>query len=152
MTEQPKKRRWWLWLLIGAGVFLGLVIIASIAGDPEDISAPAPVATAAPPPRISAEQLYDERETNATRFDQTYKDKWVTVTGIVGEIDDGDVRLVTDAASYELFDALLLEYIALQDLPVETQASINKGQEFTATCKMGAYILGTMFLEECRVP
>ena len=79
-----------------------------------------------------------------------YKDKWMIVSGIVGEIDNGEVRLVVDQESYDLLDGLFFEYVALKDLPQSAQASANKGQTFTATCKVGNFILGTMYLEDCK--
>ena len=69
----------------------------------------------------------------------------------MGAVESGDVRLVTDLESYRLLGGLFLDYIALQDLSREEQARANKGQEFTATCKVGNYILGTMFLDDCRI-
>ena len=108
-----------------------------------------PEPTTPPPPSITAEKLYAEREANATRFDHFYKGQWVTVTGLVGEIDGGQVRLVTDMESYRLLD-LMFNYIALEDLSKEVQISVDKGQSITATCKVGNYILGTMFLEDCE--
>lgn len=113
---------------------------------------PEPTTTPTPPPSVMAVELYQERENNATRFDLTYKDKWVTVTGTVGEVEDGDIRLVVDEESFRVLGSIFIEYIALQDLPKEVQASADKGQQFTATCKVGNYILGTMYLEDCSVP
>ena len=109
-----------------------------------------PKATPTPPPSITAERLYQEREDNATRFDVEYKDKWVTVTGTVGEIEGGEIRLVVDEESYRVLGSIFIEYIALEDLPQEVQVSANRGQKFTATCKVGSYILGSMNLEDCR--
>ena len=97
MTEQPKKRRWWPWLLIGAGVFLGLVIIASIAGDPEDISEPAPVAVPTPALPLTAfgpgtylvgrdiaPGLY-RGEAGSDFMDSCY---WARLAGLSGDLDD----------------------------------------------------------------
>ena len=148
------------------GVVVGLVIIGIIVSSARDEGEPpspttalesvqqpvatfVPEPTTPPPPSITAEKLYAEREANATRFDQTYKGQWVTVTGLVGEIDGGQVRLVTDMESYRLLD-LMFNYIALKDLQKEVQISVDKGQSITATCKVGNYILGTMFLEDCE--
>ena len=113
---------------------------------------PEPTTTPMPPPSVTAVMLYQERKDNATRFDLTYKGKWVSITGMVGQVEDGDVRLVVDEEAYRLLGGIFIEYIALQDLPVEVQASVDKGQQFTATCKVGNYILGTMILEDCSIP
>ena len=99
---------------------------------------------------INAETLYQEREDNASRYDLNYQGKWVTITGVVGEIDNGEVRLVVDMNSYQLLGGLFLDYIALNDLTQEEQARAEKGQEFTATCRIGDYVLGTINLRECQ--
>ena len=115
----------------------------------------APTATEAPATKteadteVTAVALYQEREANATRFDDNRKGTRVTVTGTVGEIEDGDVRLVVDEEEWELFEALFLNYIALQDLPRERQVAANKGESFTATCVVDDYVFGTMYLKEC---
>ena len=149
------------------GVIVGFVVlgvIGAIVGEGEDPAKPAgsvqstrqPVATAAPeptvppPPSITAEKLYAEREANAARFDQNYKGKWVTITGRIGEVDGGEVRLVTDPESYRILGQLMLNYVALNDLPTEVQVSLNKDDEFTAVCRVGNYIMGTMQLNKCQ--
>ena len=135
----------------GAGLLLLIIIIAAVSGgggngDDEETTSVPPT----PPPAITAERLYQEREDNATRFDDTYKGNWVRVTGIVGEVDGGEVRLVVDMESYEILEGLFLDYVALEDLPRDAQARANKGETFTATCKVGSFILGSMNLEDCR--
>ena len=158
MTKRKK-------ILIGAGVVLGLLIVIGILSpDEEDPAAPAsapriaavqptptsrPTATPVPAPSVTAVDLYQERKDNATRFDLQRKDKWVSITGMVGQVEDGDIRLVVDEDAYRLLGSLFIEYIALQDLPDAVQASVDKGQQFTATCKVGNFILGTMFLKDC---
>ena len=119
---------------------------------PAPTATPTEVPTPTPdlPPFISAERLYQEREANASRYDLNYQGKWITITGLVGEIDGGEVRLVVDLDSYHALGGLFLNYIALHDLPVEEQARAEKEQEFTATCRVGNYILGTINLRECQ--
>ena len=73
----------------------------------------------------------------------------MTITGMVGEVEDGDIRLVVDEESYRLLGSIFIEYIALQDLSKEVQAAAEKGQQFTATCIVGNYVLGTMQLKKC---
>lgn len=128
-------------LLVCTAVCLGLLWSACSDSDP------GPEAT---PIAISAEALYQEREDNASRYDLNYNGKWVRITGLVGEIDGGEVRLVVDRESYNVLGQLLLDYIALNDLSQEEQARAEKGQQFTATCKVGNYILGTINLDNCR--
>ncbi len=155
-------------ILIGAGVVFGLLVLIAVFGSGEEDSEPPvaakvtvteviaptaqpePTATPIPPPTVTAVELYQARKDNATRFDLNYQDKWVTITGMVGQVEDGDVRLVVDEDSYRVLGSIFIEYIALQDLSKEVQAGANKGQTFTAICKVGNYILGTMHLKECR--
>ena len=93
---------------------------------------------------ITPRMLVEEREANATRYDLTYKDKWVAVSGSIVEIDDGELRLRPGISSS--FDR-----IALHDLPAEVQAAVDKNQDITAVCKVGDYRFGTHNLRECRV-
>ena len=118
---------------------LGLLLSACAEPEPEST----PVA-------IGAEELYQEREDNASRYALNYGGKWVRITGLVGEIEDGEVRLVVDRESYDVLGGLFLEYVALNDLSTEAQASAENGQQFTATCKVGNYIFGTINLDNCR--
>ncbi len=149
------------WFLISTLLGLMLLIAACSSADtavqpasPTETLAPTATDVAAPtpdlPPSISAERLYQEREANASRYDLNYQGKLITITGLVGEIDGGEVRLVVDLDSYRTLGGLFLEYIALHDLPVEEQARAEKDQEFTATCRVGNYILGTINLRECQ--
>ena len=140
-------------MLIGIVAFVVIMmIIGAIIGGEEDggSTRQGPDPTPIPPPSITAIQLYEEREANATRFDLNYKGTWVRVTGTVGRIDSGEVHLVVDMESYRVLGEIFLEYIALHDLPKEDQARANRGQDFTATCKVSSYILGTMNLRDCK--
>ena len=110
-----------------------------------------PQPTSAPPPLITAKKLYAEREANATRFDDTYKDKLITITGKVGEIDSSTVKLIVDDDLFEVLDTVGFEYVALNDVARDVQVTLNKGQEITAICKVGSYILGTINLDDCKV-
>ena len=99
-----------------------------------------PTAPATPPPQMSAQALLAEREANATRFDDTFKGKWVTVSGQIEKIDGGKVYLRGDG---------FLSDVVLEDLSADKQIPLNVGEEFSATCKVGNYILGTIFLNSC---
>ncbi len=86
-------------------------------------------------------RILREREANATRFDAERKGKWVTVTGRVDGIDSGTVRLGGDG---------FLSGVWLKGLPDEAQIPLNPGDQFTATCKVGNYVLGTIVMDDCR--
>ena len=90
---------------------------------------------------MSAQALLAEREANATRFDATFKGKWVTVSGQIEKIDGGKVYLRGDG---------FLSDVVLEDLSADKQIPLNVGEEFSATCKVGNYILGTIFLNSCQ--
>ena len=95
------------------------------------------------PIAVTAKILIEEREANATRYDQTYKDKWVTVSGTVDRVEGGEVY-------FRPPDAPGFSDVALHDLPDSVQASVEKNQRFTATCKVKNFVLGTHNLRECR--
>ena len=92
-------------------------------------------------PSLTAHELIAEREANATRFDVERKGKWVRVSGTVDRIENGKVYLLGDG---------FLSDVVLQDLSQETQISLNIGDQFSATCKVGNYILGSIFMEDCQ--
>ena len=129
-----------LWVIVGGVVLVVLIgILAAIFGGDSgsNESAGPPIS----PPQLSAQQLLAEREANATRFDATRKDTWVTVSGQIDNIDGGKVYLRGDG---------FLSNVALEDIPKDEQVPLNVGQEFSATCKVGNYILGTIFLNSCQ--
>lgn len=100
--------------------------------------------------RLTATQLYNEREANATRFDDQYKGKRLIVSGEVVGIDNGMVRLGTEqvyGSSTSLSDFLTVN---LEDLPRGVQASVNKGQYFTASCEVSNYIIGSIMMKDCQ--
>ncbi len=156
---------------VGAGLVV-LIVFAAIFGESEEDAPqsaqstvnhapavvqakptpePEPTAIPIPAPDVTAVALYQERKDNATRFDLQRKGKRVRITGMVGQVEDGDIRLVVDRESYRVLGSIFIEFIALKDLPAEVQASVDKNQQFTATCKVGEYVLGTMNLEDCTV-
>ena len=134
------------------GVFVLLVGCESDENEPEVLggtadtemkSAPtAPPPTEEPMPSVTAQQLHDEREANATRYDAKYKGNWVRISGQVTKIDGGDVFLGADG---------FLNDVRLQDLSQEEQIALDKGDTVTATCRVGNYILGSIFLEGCEL-
>ena len=71
------------------------------------------------------------------------------VSGLIGEIDNGKIQLVVDEESFNLI-GIAVHTVDLNDLPTDVQASANKGERFTATCKVGDYILGSMQLRDCK--
>lgn len=120
---------------LSIGGIVVLVVLLNLACESEVVPTPTPA------PKVTAVQLYQEREDNASRFDLNYKDKYVTVTGAVENIDGGVVSLHVGG---------FFTGVSLNDLTQEEQASANKGEAFTATCKVGNFILGTMRLNDCQ--
>ena len=107
-------------------------------------SSPPPTAT--PIPQVSVNDLFEEREANATRFDDTYKDKWVNVVGKIIDIDNSEVSLEGPGLIFH-------SRAVLQDIKREEQAALNVGQRYSAICKVGSFnslIIDTMYLYSCR--
>ena len=109
-------------------------------GEQEQVSEADPVAT---PISITAQRLYEERETNATRYDDTYKGKIVRVSGTVDRIDGGKVYLQIPGS--------LFGDVALNGIPREDQAPLNPNNQVVAVCTVGEYIIGTISLEKCQI-
>ena len=149
-AEQEKKKPWYKrWWVIAIVVVVGLVVVGSLLPQAEDdpekpsVSEPSPREPEPTPPlTVSAEGLYQEREANATRYDLKYQGKWMQITGVVEVIDGGEVSLVAGGS--------FLSNVDLHDLSRQEQARADKGQEFTALCRVGNYILGTINLRDCR--
>ena len=136
-----------------------VIVISAVASDREQ--GIAPTQSQAPSPSqaveakeeervetVTAQALYDAREENATRFDDRYKGKRVRVRGQIVKIDDGRVTLGVDATGFGI-DEMGLFGVDLNDLPREVQVDVNKGQQFTAVCKVGNYTIGTIHMEDC---
>ena len=127
-----------IWVL----AIIGLLVVAGVVGglltsDGED-QLDQPPASA---PRLTAQELLAEREANATRFDAQRKGQWVRVSGRIERIDEGNVYLRGDG---------FLSNVVLEDLSRETQIPLNTGEDFSAACKVGNYILGSIFMEDCQ--
>ena len=149
--DSKRGKRWVLWTVIGVALFFVCVGVLSTVdesseGTPERQQAKpeAPVTT------ITAQELYDEREVNATRYDAQYLGKTVRVTGQVVKIDGGDVTLGVDATGFGI-DETGLFGVDLGDLSQEEQISLDKGDQVSAVCKVGDYIIGTINMEDCAL-
>ncbi len=101
-----------------------------------------------PVPLYTAQQLYDAREANATRFDYELKDKVIGVRGQVVKIDGGNVTLGVDATGFGM-DTSGLFGVVLKDLSREEQIALNRGDRVMADCKVGDYIIGSIYMEDC---
>ncbi len=101
--------------------------------DAEDVPTPIP---------ITAQRLYEEREQNATRFDDEYKGKIVRVSGVIEKVDDGRVTLRVPGSFGE---------VDLKGIPREDQIPLNPGRSVVAVCKVGDFIFITMNLENCEL-
>lgn len=138
---------------------VGIIVIGITAeSSPDtDSSRQAPenrIATPLPTPivadRVTAEDLYAEREANSERFDRNRKGQLVHVSGYVCSIESGDVNLYSDASSRQL--GFCIGAVSLKDLSDETLLIVNANDWFEAVCEVGDYILGRMFLEDCGTP
>ena len=102
---------------------------------------PLPTFTATPVPRLTTQALLRERETNAVRFDAQRKDKWIEIVGVIESIESGDVHLRGNG---------FLSSVVLKNLSTEELIPLDRGDRFTATCKVGSFVPGSMFLRDCR--
>ncbi len=133
-------------LIVVGAVLGGLLLLIIVAGictasestdDGEQVSEPA-----ATPIAITAQRLYEEREENATRYDDTYKGRLVRVTGNIARIDGGEVSLSISGA---------IGSVALDGIPREDQVLLNPNDQVVAVCTVGEYVLGTINLEKCQL-
>ena len=97
-VEKPKKstKKIVLIALLSIGVALLLIGIfnptkseetASVPASPPIVENPSSV-PASTPIVVDATTFVDEREANATRYDMTYRGKWVTISGPVDKVGD----------------------------------------------------------------
>ena len=119
------------------------------AATPEPMPTAEPTATPKPVESVTAQELYDAREANATRFDDQYKGKTVRVSGQVVKIEGGDVTLGIDLG-YGI-DTYGFVGVQLRDLSKDDQISLDKGQQISAVCEVGNYIIGTMMMKKCKL-
>ncbi len=106
--------------------------------------------TAEPPIRISAIELYAQREANSERYDALFKGKTVHISGVICEIESGEIRLYADEDS-QSFGVCFFD-VRLDDLPTDVLAAPSVGDPFQAICEVDEYILGSIFLKDCSVP
>ena len=141
-------------ILIGVGaVVLVLILLGICVSSPEDSgsSATETVVEAVPSFVITAQELYDEREANATRYDANFKGKLIRVSGQVVVIDGGDVTLGVDPGFGLGLDTTGLSGVDLTGLTQQEQISLDKGDQVSAMCKVGDYILGSIRLRDCKL-
>lgn len=150
--EQKKKRGFFKKLMLGFLALIALIILiqavsgGSDSADTDNASsdttadAPAADAPADPPPAaepaitVSAQELIDLLESNAANAKNTYEDKQVTVTGVVGNIDASGDYFSLDPAP----DSFIITGVQVQtdDQFADQVASFSKGQPVTVTGKI----------------
>ena len=137
------------------------------------ISTPTPTATPAPTPgqvaSLTADDLWNEREANATRYDATYKGHRLGISGVIARIDNSQVYLGANdimaeareeaAALYRAsgigdlgdgaYDPLYEGEVALDGLPDSALLPLNADDEFSATCLVGDFYVTTILLHDC---
>ena len=144
-------------MIIALLILVIMLAVANSDGQTSDAPAPTsapptavpPTATPQPIESVTAQELYDAREANATRFDDQYKGKTVRVSGEVVQIEDGDVTLGIDRG-YGI-DTSGLSGVDLKDLSKEEQISLDKGEQISAVCEVGNYIILTMMMKKCKL-
>jgi hypothetical protein len=145
------KKKWVLWTVIGVALFFVCVGVLSTVGESSEGTPERQQAKpAAPVTTITAQELYDEREANATRYDAQYLGKTVRVTGQVVKIEGGDVTLGVDSTGFGIDESGFFG-VDLRDLSQENQISLDKGDQVSAVCKVGNYVIGTINMEDCAL-
>ncbi len=125
-----------IWTALSIAFVVGFLLTLAPACGGED-----PSETHAPSmPKMTPHQLFEERAANATRFDDTYVGRKIQVEGEVKRIDNSKVYL----------SAGLINEVALEGLPRDVQASLDKSDTFTAVCTVGHKGIRTMTLKDCR--
>lgn len=142
-----KKEKGFGGLLLSLGIISLLIVVAAPsdnASDSGNSTSNASEAKPTPAPSVSYHFLIAEREANATRFDATYKGKYVELNAVVIAIDSGYVRI---AGPHEFLDDG-----AIKGIPTDVQMQLEKGTRIKAVCKVGRFTLGTMFFDSCILP
>lgn len=138
-----KKKRFWL---LGFIILIVLFTLLNQGDDATDAtsdtgtSQEAPAAPAAEEPaapaaeepalEVTAQQMIEDLEANALGASNTYKDKRVTVTGKVENIDaSGDYFTITGTEDFTLTTIR----IDIEDEMVDTLAGFTAGQDVTVT-------------------
>ena len=100
---------------------------------------------------VTAQQLYDERRADADSYNAKYIGEPIRVTGRVTLIRgvhlvDGDyVTLGVDNDTTGVYG------IALQDFSEREIASLNKGDEIVADCRVASFIMTKIYLRDCSL-
>ena len=99
----------------------------------------------------SAVSLYEEHQDNASRFNEKYEGKRVELFGMVGKIDDENVRLIVDEDSFAT-RGRVYPSLDLEDLPLDVRSKLEIGDRFEAVCAVGKNFIGDLRLHHCTVP
>ena len=116
-----------------------LIVIGIVVGGEGDDS---PAAEPQPVSSWTAGSLLAEREKNATAFDKNIKGKMVRVSGYISSIDNSAVTLVDQVNPYGNFTG-----VVVRGIPDTELLRLQKGQQYSTTCKVGDYIIGSIY---CR--
>ena len=121
-SDKPKKSTKKIVLIALLSIGGALLLIGIFSPTPSEETASVPASTpivkkpssvpTVMPIAIDAKTLIEEREANATRYDMTYRGKWVTISGTVDKVDDGAVYVRPTGVFSDI------NLIALHDLPV----------------------------------
>lgn len=145
-NKKPIYKRVWFWILI-AVLVLGIGGMAGGSGgsDSSDTASSADQSEAAVEDKqeepaieyqdVSVETLFDALESNAMNASDTYKDQYLSITGVLGTVDsDGSYIAVESSNDNYIFQSVQC-YIK-NDEQLEKVKSLSKGDTITVKGKV----------------
>lgn len=158
--KKPWYKRWWIWVI----VVVIVVAIASSGGSNSDTNvtpsstvssesseANEPAATEQTPLAVSAQDLLDAYENNEVSADAQYKDKLLSVTGVIS-----DIGVVLDQTYVCINGGGDFDFLSVQCyVPDETEisekvAALSKGETVTITGTCSGQSLNVE-LKDCTI-
>ena len=119
-------------LLSVAVIVIGVLIISATRRENPDPGTPLLNA--------AAEQVWEAKD--------ELRGEWVSVTGKVKKIDDGEVKLYAEDWWWPF--GYFAPEVSLHDLPIDQQAQARQGEFFSSTCKVGSDGFRSLNLRHCR--
>jgi hypothetical protein len=122
--------------------------------EPQPIAAPAPE----PKPEESAPEvdiktLLAEYKTNEVRADATYKDKYIIITGKVGEVKKDIMgKIYVTIGTGQMYEFPVVQCFIRETVPdIRRAAQLSKGDKVTAVGQVSGLMMNVL-MKECRFP
>lgn len=136
-------------ILTGLLVLIVLGVYFAIQSDKEDEHARTQAT------EVSVEDLYNTYDQNEAKGNQTFKDKFVKLTGTVQSVD-GNLTDTSSIIKIDTPDEYDLSPIWCHILEADTQSNnlaskLSEGNSVTVTGKVDGILLGSIMLRKCKV-